>query len=259
MIANYRLYRNDRQTSNDQTRIFGGKCTYIKSCIEHHCVPTPELEKMDATIIEIQIGNHPPLKIISAYSRTGLIDGFPLVDLQKLLDSGSNVIIAADLNATNIAWIRPRSSLYSRKLFRYLQGKNGVVVTIPKPNSDLTLPQNYRLISLLNCMSKVFESVLFKRLNQFLDDNNSMISEQFGFRKQLSINHQLVRVTELVQYGFTKSESTGTLVMEVPMPLKKFGKMAYYSSSCYLVFRLSSSKFSACTSLPVIFRYVLTT
>ncbi|GBN51427.1 hypothetical protein AVEN_267866-1 [Araneus ventricosus] len=131
MIANYRLYRNDRQTSNDQTRIFGGKCTYIKSRIEQ------ELEKMDATIIEIQIGNHPPLKIISAYSRTGLIDGFPLVDLQKLLDSGSNVIIAADLNATNIAWNSPRSSLYSRKLFRYLQGKNGIRVLAPHSPTDI--------------------------------------------------------------------------------------------------------------------------
>ncbi|GBN68186.1 putative RNA-directed DNA polymerase from transposon BS [Araneus ventricosus] len=61
--------------------------------------------------------------------------------------------------------------------------KTAVVIPIPKPNFDLTLPQNYRPISLLSCMSKVFESVLLKRLNQFLDDNNIITSEQFGFRK----------------------------------------------------------------------------
>ncbi|GBN75199.1 putative RNA-directed DNA polymerase from transposon BS, partial [Araneus ventricosus] len=64
-------------------------------------------------------------------------------------------------------------------------------------------------------MSKVFESVLLKRLNQFLDDNNIIISEQFGFRKNLSTNHQVVRVTELIHDGFEKSESTGALFLDV--------------------------------------------
>ncbi|GBM07248.1 hypothetical protein AVEN_25501-1 [Araneus ventricosus] len=70
-------------------------------------------------------------------------------------------------------------------------------------------------------MSKVFESVLLKRLNQFLDDNDIIISEQFGFRKQLSTNHQLVRVTELINDGFAKSESTGALFLDVAKAFHK--------------------------------------
>ncbi|GBN97723.1 hypothetical protein AVEN_123706-1 [Araneus ventricosus] len=56
MIPNYIFYRNDRQINNDHNSLFGGTCIYIKSHIDHHCVPTPELESMDATIIEIKIG-----------------------------------------------------------------------------------------------------------------------------------------------------------------------------------------------------------
>ncbi|GBM35555.1 putative RNA-directed DNA polymerase from transposon X-element, partial [Araneus ventricosus] len=544
LIANYQVYRNDRINNNNHTHIFGGTCIYIKSTIEHHCVPTPELVAMDATIVEIKIGSHPPIKIISAYARGGMTGWFPLADLQKLLNSGPNVIIAGNLNAAHIAWNSPRTSFYGRKLFNYLQGINGikvlapnfpthinlntwdtvidlailkrilfhsqirvknylnsdhlpviltldtgifpiyspeqfstnwdnfrhilsfkplppckitcdddadnavgclskilkealaeastqkfkdppeklpldirdkihlrnylrrqwqrtrdnefrrefyrikdeivaetkqhllqkraehitslspesrtlwrrskllrkhfppipplrgetgypalapiekaevladslrkqfepntdpifdnpivsgkvheavesfantphinnlssvtasevidfikilkpnkspgldqisnrmlknlplkfilyltflmnvlmqncyfpkcwktaVVVPIPKPNSDLSLPQNYHPISLLSCLSKVFESVLLRRLNQFLDDNNIIISEQFGFRKKLSTNHQLVRVTELIHDGFEKSETTGALFLDIAKAFDK--------------------------------------
>ncbi|CAL1267288.1 unnamed protein product [Larinioides sclopetarius] len=92
--------------------------------------------------------------------------------------------------------------------------KTAVVVPIAKPNQNLELPQNYRPISLLSSLSKVYESVLLKRLNQFLDDKKIIISEQFGFRKNLSTSHQLLRVTELIYDGFEKSETTGALFLD---------------------------------------------
>ncbi|GBN90814.1 putative RNA-directed DNA polymerase from transposon X-element [Araneus ventricosus] len=67
--------------------------------------------------------------------------------------------------------------------------KTAVVVPIPKTDQDLNLPQNYRPISLLSSLSKVYESVLLKRLNQLLNNNNIIISEQFGFRENLSTSY----------------------------------------------------------------------
>ncbi|GBM76246.1 RNA-directed DNA polymerase from mobile element jockey [Araneus ventricosus] len=61
--------------------------------------------------------------------------------------------------------------------------KTAVVIPIPKPEQNMELPQNYRPISLLSSLTKVYESVFFKRLNQFLDKNHIIISEQFGFKK----------------------------------------------------------------------------
>ncbi|GBN08203.1 hypothetical protein AVEN_220871-1 [Araneus ventricosus] len=129
-IANYQVYRTDRQTNNNPSRSFGGTCIYIKSHTKHHCVPTPELVSMDATIVEIKIGNNPLLKIISAYARVDMIGGFPMADLQKLLNSGPNVI-AGNLNTAHIAWNSPRTSFYGRKWFNYLQGMNCIRVLAP--------------------------------------------------------------------------------------------------------------------------------
>jgi hypothetical protein len=44
----------------------------------------------------------------------------------------------------------------------------------------------YRPISLLPAFLKVFEKALYCRLNQHLQVNNILVTEQYGFRKALS-------------------------------------------------------------------------
>ena len=47
-------------------------------------------------------------------------------------------------------------------------------------------PSNYRPISLLTSFSKIFEKIIWSRLNQHAYDNNILVNEQFGFRLQSS-------------------------------------------------------------------------
>ena len=49
---------------------------------------------------------------------------------------------------------------------------------------DVTLLNNYRPISLLPCLSKIFERVLFNQLYEYFERNN--ILTQYGFRKNHS-------------------------------------------------------------------------
>ena len=56
----------------------------------------------------------------------------------------------------------------------------------PKDSMD-----NYRPISLLCTFSKILEKIMFNRLSNFLEDNNLLSPQQFGFRKSHSTVHPL--------------------------------------------------------------------
>ena len=48
---------------------------------------------------------------------------------------------------------------------------------------------NYRPISLLSPLAKVFEKLISIRLTKFLEDNSILANQQLGFRKGLSTTH----------------------------------------------------------------------
>ena len=52
--------------------------------------------------------------------------------------------------------------------------------------------ENYRPISLLPNISKMFERVMYTRLNNFLSSTEILYQFQFGFRKYYSTNHALL-------------------------------------------------------------------
>ncbi|GFU59795.1 probable RNA-directed DNA polymerase from transposon X-element [Trichonephila clavipes] len=99
--------------------------------------------------------------------------------------------------------------------------KTAVVIPILKPEKDSALPSNYRPISLLSCLSKVYEFVLLQRLNQHCAAANFIIPQQCGFRPKCSTVHQLLRVTELIHSGFAKHEATGILFLDIAKAFDK--------------------------------------
>ena len=58
----------------------------------------------------------------------------------------------------------------------------GVIVPIYKKKGDIKDPDNYRGITLLSCVGKLFTVVLNSRLSSFLENNNLLGLEQAGFR-----------------------------------------------------------------------------
>ncbi|GFT24028.1 RNA-directed DNA polymerase from mobile element jockey [Trichonephila clavipes] len=102
--------------------------------------------------------------------------------------------------------------------------KTAVVIPILKPDKNPELAQNYRPISLLSCLSKVYEFVLLQRLNQHCAAANFIIPQQCGFRPKCSTVHQLLRVTELIHSGFAKHEATGILFLDIA---KAFDKISH--------------------------------
>ena len=62
----------------------------------------------------------------------------------------------------------------------------GIIKPIYKNKGDKINPDNYRPISLLSCMGKLFASILNNRLTKFLDENKAIGEEQLGFRQNYS-------------------------------------------------------------------------
>ena len=63
-------------------------------------------------------------------------------------------------------------------------------------NGDKTEPDNYRPISLLSCISKLFEKLIFKRISNFAAKDNLIDKHQFGFQRNHSCIHAILSLTD---------------------------------------------------------------
>ncbi|GFV95885.1 probable RNA-directed DNA polymerase from transposon X-element [Trichonephila clavipes] len=88
---------------------------------------------MDAIAIEIKFNNFPPIRIVSAYARNTPENNrkFPDKDFLKILNSGQNIIIAGDLNATHRTWSNARSNAFGYALRKIVNNKLNVRIVAP--------------------------------------------------------------------------------------------------------------------------------
>jgi Reverse transcriptase (RNA-dependent DNA polymerase)/Endonuclease-reverse transcriptase len=89
------------------------------------------------------------------------------------------------------------------------------IVLFAKPGKDPQFPQNYRPISLLSGVSKILERIILSRIELFLDSNDILMDEQFGFRKRHSSNHQVLRITEHISKGFNENKQTAAVFLDI--------------------------------------------
>lgn len=87
------------------------------------------------------------------------------------------------------------------------------VIAILKSGKDACLGTSYRPISLLSSLSKLFESVIYKRL--IATTHHLLRNEQFGFRKSHSTTQQLARVAEHVAHHLNLGQSTGMFLLDI--------------------------------------------
>ncbi len=67
-----------------------------------------------------------------------------------------------------------------------------IICPIPKSSTnDPRVPLNYRGLSILNCMYKMYSSVLNNRVLSYFEDNGILHEEQNGFRHKRSCNDHI--------------------------------------------------------------------
>lgn len=89
------------------------------------------------------------------------------------------------------------------------------VCAIPKSAPSSNDPKQYRPISLLSCIGKVFEAIVLDQLKDHEEKEKIFIKQQFGFRSQHSTLQQILRITEKASIGFNKNLSTGLVLLDL--------------------------------------------
>ena len=138
----------------------------------------------DSTIFLTEIESHEIDEIIQNLNPNKSSDISPRI--LKLFRSSISPTLAVLLNNCMMSGVFPDILKIARVIPLYKEGDK----------NDMS---NYRPICLLPVVSKIFEKLLYKRINCFLDKHNILYNKQFGFRKQHSTEHALhTAVTQIV-------------------------------------------------------------
>ena len=76
--------------------------------------------------------------------------------------------------------------------------KKGLNTPLYKKDDSLN-PLKYRPITITSSLSKIFEKLLHKQLNQYLSSNKLLSPVQFGFREKVSTQDALIYFTESIR------------------------------------------------------------
>ena len=82
------------------------------------------------------------------------------------------------------------------------------IIPLYKNKGKISEISNYRPISMLSVFSKIFEKLIQKQLNDFIDSNEIMNKSQYGFRRKHSTLHALINAAENINHSIDNKHST---------------------------------------------------
>ena len=88
-------------------------------------------------------------------------------------------------------------------------------------SDDKHSPSNYRPISLLSIINKVFEKIVFNRVQHFLERHDFFTEAQSGFRKNDSTTNQLIDIVHTITQSFDKNEETIAISLDISKAFDK--------------------------------------
>ena len=82
----------------------------------------------------------------------------------------------------------------------------GIMKPIYKNKGSKADPGNYRGITLVSCLSKLFTGVINKRLSEYLENNNLLNENQTSFRKNYATLDHIFNLHTNIQLCFAKGK-----------------------------------------------------
>ncbi len=94
--------------------------------------------------------------------------------------------------------------------------KTSKCITLFK-GGDMSVPDNYRCLSLISNFSKPLEKIMYNNIYSFLDERGFFSKRQFGFRKSISTMHNLLDLSNLI----ANTQAEGKVCSSVLIDIKK--------------------------------------
>ena len=99
--------------------------------------------------------------------------------------------------------------------------KKSIISMLSKKNSDKHSTKGYRPISILPCISRLFERLLLHRITKILNKNKIIIKQQSGFRHGRQTHDNLIYFTQKILEGFGKKENSLGIFFDVSSAFDK--------------------------------------
>jgi len=93
--------------------------------------------------------------------------------------------------------------------------RSGLVIPIPKGKDNLSLVKNWRPITLLSNIGKLFEKLLCSRLSFFCESKGLLSNCQFGFRPKRGCEPALWAFTEEIYSAFNSRKQVAALSLDL--------------------------------------------
>lgn len=93
--------------------------------------------------------------------------------------------------------------------------KKSIIKMIPKPGKNISLPSSYRPISLLPCLSKLFERLFQSKLYPYILEHQIIPNHQFGFQAKHGTIEQVNRLTQEIRKVFERKHYCSAVFLDV--------------------------------------------
>lgn len=117
--------------------------------------------------------------------------------------------------------------------------KTSKTIPIQKPKKDSSNPCNYRPISLLPNISKIYEKIINNSILEFCEEKELITENQFGFRKQHCTTHAINKLVSDTQWEFQNNRVTGACLID----LEKAFDTVWLDGLVYKLHKLKFPKF----------------
>lgn len=92
--------------------------------------------------------------------------------------------------------------------------KEAIIIPLPKPNKNNKLASNYRPISKLSCLAKVFEKIQSDKLNTECINSGIDFDTHFGFRPGRTTSHALFKLATEIAIGLNDKTPTHLVALD---------------------------------------------